>query len=104
MQPPAQTSQPLLKLRLPVRQKLYSLSSNQTPNTTSIATGQCTTVKSPPLSALHTSICLLKTAITDISPGITTVEGHILFDEGTQSPLLLKTLQRLYNFSRPDMR
>ena len=60
-------------------QTANSSTSNQTPNTT--ITGQCSTITSPPLSALHTSICLLKAAIADISAGITTVEGHILFDE-----------------------
>ena len=50
----------------------------------STTTGLYTTVTSPPLSALHTSVCLLKTAIADISTGVTTVEGHILFDEGAQ--------------------
>jgi len=73
-------------------QTATSSTSNQTPNTT--ITGQYTTVTSPPLSALHTSICLLKTAIADISAGSTTVEEHILFDEGvfiTQE--LAETLQ-----------
>ena len=49
---------------------------NQTNNST--ITGSYTTVTSPPLPALYTSVCLLKTAIADISTGVTTVEGHIL--------------------------
>lgn len=64
---------------------------NQTTNTTT-PTGQYTTVTSPPLSALHISICLLKTAIADISAGITTVEGHILFDEGAQRSFITEEL------------
>jgi len=67
-----------------------SLTSNQTPNTT--ATGQYTTVTFPSLSALHTSICLLKTAIADTSAGITTVEGLILFDEGAQRSFITQEL------------
>jgi len=47
-------------------------------------TRQFTTTTSPPLFAQHNSICLLKTAIADISAGVNTVEGHILFDEGGQ--------------------
>ena len=72
-------------------QRDTSLPPNQTPNTTASA-GQYTTVTSPPLSALHTSICLLKTAIADISAGITTVEGHILFDEGAQRSFITEEL------------
>jgi len=71
-------------------QTATSSTSNQTPNTT--IAGQCTTVTSPPLSALHTSICLLKTAIADISAGITTVEGHILFNEGAQRSFITQEL------------
>ena len=36
-----------------------------------------TTVITASLSALHTSVCLLKTAIAYVSSGSTTVEGHI---------------------------
>lgn len=39
---------------------------------------------SAPLPVSYTSVCLLKTTIADISAGLTTVEGHILFDEGAQ--------------------
>ena len=59
-----------------------NMASNQSGNTTT--TGQFTTATSPPLSALHNSICLLKTAIADISVRVATLEGHILFDEGAQ--------------------
>jgi len=64
--------------------------SNQSGNTTT--TGQFTTATSPPLSALHNSICLLKTAIADISVRVTTVEGHILFDEGAQRSFITQEL------------
>lgn len=43
-----------------------------------------TTMTSTSLSTSYTSVCLLKTAITDISAGPTKVEGHILFVEGAQ--------------------
>ena len=55
-------------------------------------TDSFTTVSSPPLSALYTSVQLLKTAIADISAGITTVEGHILFDEDAQKPFIAQEL------------
>ena len=63
---------------------------NQTGTTTTTET--FTTVTSPPLSALYTSVCLLKTAIADISAGLTTVEGHILFDEGAQRSFITQEL------------
>ena len=63
---------------------------NQTNNSTT--TGSYTTVTSPPLSALHTSVCLLKTAIADISSEVTTVEGHILFDEGAHRSFITHEL------------
>ena len=44
------------------------------------------------LSALHTSVCLLKTAIADVSNGYITVEGHILFDEGAQRSFITQDL------------
>ena len=47
---------------------------------------------SPSLSALHTSVCLLKTTITDISSGVTTVEGHIIFDEGAKRSFITQEL------------
>jgi len=64
--------------------------SNQSGNTT--MTGQFTTTTSLLLSALHNSIFLLKTAIADISAGVTTVEGHILFDEGAQRSFIIQEL------------
>ena len=39
-----------------------------------------TTMASTPLSALHTSVCLLKTTIAAVSLYTTIAEGHILFD------------------------
>ena len=44
------------------------------------------------LSALSTSVCLLKTAIANVSAGETTVEGHILFDEGAQRSFITQEL------------
>ena len=66
------------------------MANNQSGNATT--TGQFTTATSPPLSALHNSICLLKTAIVDISVGVTTVEEHILFDEGAQQSFITQEL------------
>ena len=45
------------------------------------------------LSAIFTSVCLLKTAITNVSARQTNVEGHILFDKGAQYPSFHRTLQ-----------
>jgi len=72
---------------------------NQLGNTTT--TGQFTTSTSPPLSALHNSICLLKTAIADISAGVTTVEGHILFDEGAQRSFIAQELANSLQLQPP---
>ena len=44
------------------------------------------------LSALSTSVCLLKTAIANVSAGQTTVKGHILFDEGAQRSFITQEL------------
>jgi len=38
------------------------------------------------------SACLLKTAIADVSANSTTVDGHILFDEGTQRSFITQEL------------
>ena len=54
-----------------------------------------TTMTPPPLSALHSSICLLKTAIADVSGDSTTVEGHILFDEGAQRSFITQELANI---------
>ena len=51
-----------------------------------------TTVTTALLSAFHTSVCLLKTAIANVSSGTTTVEGHILFDEGAQRSFITQDL------------
>ena len=37
-------------------------------------------------------MCLLKTAIANVSAGQTTVEGHILFDEGAQRSFITQEL------------
>ena len=44
------------------------------------------------LSAISTSVCLLKTAIANVSAGQTTMEGHILFDEGAQRSFITQEL------------
>jgi len=87
---PSQSVQPQPTANETTNQTSTNVTTNQTGNTTT--TGQYTTVTSPPLSALHTSICLLKTAIADISAGLTTVEGHILFDEGAQRSFITQEL------------
>jgi len=74
----------------------------QTPTTVAIASSTSTTqqlstatVNNAPLSALYTSVCLLKTAIADISSGPSghlTVEGNILFDKGAQRSFITQSL------------
>ena len=59
---------------------------------TTVPTSSFTTVTAPPPSALYTSVCLLKTAIADISAESTTVEGHILLDEGAQRSFITQEL------------
>ena len=49
----------------------------------------------PLLSTLYTSVCLLKTAIADISGDSTTIEGPILFDEGAQRSFITQELANL---------
>jgi len=51
-----------------------------------------TTVTTASLSALHTSECLLKTAIANVSSGSTTTEGHILFNEDAQRSFITQSL------------
>ena len=46
---------------------------------------------STPISAFHASVCLLKTAITEVS-SYTIAEGHILFDEGAQRSFIMQQL------------
>ena len=43
-----------------------------------------TTMASIPFLATHTSVCLLKIAIAQVSSSTTTTEGNILFHEGAQ--------------------
>ena len=74
----------------------------QTPTTGATASSTSTaqqlstaTINNAPLSALHTSVCLLKTAIADISSGPSghlTVEGNILFDEEAQHSFIAQSL------------
>jgi len=42
--------------------------------------------------SLYTNVCLLKTAIADVSSYTTTTEGHILFDEGAQRSFVTQQL------------
>ena len=44
------------------------------------------------LSAFPASMCLLKTAIANVSAGQTTIEGQILFDEGAQHSFITQDL------------
>ena len=44
------------------------------------------------LSVISTSVSLLKTTTANVSAGQTTVEGHILFDEGTQRSFITQEL------------
>ena len=44
------------------------------------------------LNTFSKSVCLLKTAIANVSAGDTTVEGHILFDEGAQCSFITQKL------------
>ena len=63
-----------------------------TSSTTTTEERSPTAMNTASLSALHTSICLLKTAIADVSGGSSTVEGHILFDEGAQRSFITQEL------------
>ena len=51
-----------------------------------------TVATSTSLNTLSKSVCLLKTAIANVSAGETTVEGHILFDEGAQRSFITQEL------------
>ena len=44
------------------------------------------------MSAFHASVCLLKTAIAEVSSYTTIAEGHILFDEGAQRSFITQQL------------
>jgi len=47
---------------------------------------------SAPQTALYTSVCLLKTAIAEVSSHTTIAEGHILFDKGAQRSFITQQL------------
>ena len=49
-------------------------------------------------------MCLLKTVIANVLAGKTTVEGHCLFDEGTQCSLLHRNLLTSYSSSQLVMK
>ena len=61
------------------------------PATTEQTSGLTTLASTPP-TALYTSVCLLKTAIAEVSSYTTTTEGHILFDEGAQRSFITQQL------------
>ena len=88
--PPPNQSQPE-PVPTPTEFTLSSTNSTMT-STNSTATSSFTTMTPAPLSAFYTSVCLLKTAIADVSANSTTVEGHILFDEGAQCSFITQQL------------
>ena len=47
---------------------------------------------SAPPTALNTSVCLLKSAIAEVSSYTTIAEGHILFNEGAQRSFITQEL------------
>ena len=61
-------------------------------STNSTVTSSFTTMTPAPLSAFYTSVCLLKTAIVDVSANSTTVDGNILFNEGAQRSFITQQL------------
>ena len=75
-----------------IQNHMRALSSLGTPPQQDPPKQTLTTMTSTSLSTSYTSVCLLKTAITDISAGPTTVEGHILFDEGAQRSFITQEL------------
>ena len=70
-------------------QQTSALPNAQAPATDNAA---FTTMTPAPLSALYTSVCLLKTAIAEVSSATTTTEGNILFDEGAQCSFIAQAL------------
>jgi len=62
-----------------------------TPQTVSTTTQNDQTLTTS-LSAIATSVYLLKTVIANVSAGQSTVEGHILFDEGAQRSFITQEL------------
>ena len=64
----------------------------QTVSTTTQSKDRPTATSTTSLSAISTSVCLLKIAIANVSAGQTTVEGHILFDEGAQRSFITQEL------------
>ena len=67
-------------------------SPQSTTTTQTDQTSGLTTMASTPVSAFHASICLLKTAIAEVSSYTTIAEGHILFDEGAQRSFITQQL------------
>ena len=89
--PPQQNSTPSLT-NATLQTSITATTANSTNITQQLSAA---TVANAPLSALHTSVCLLNTAIADISSGPSghlTVGGNILFDEGLSVHLLHKAL------------
>ena len=70
----------------------HAFNTNDVPPQENIPDQTLTTLTSTPLPVFYTSVCLLKTAIADISAGSITVEGHILFDEGAQRSFITQEL------------
>ena len=64
----------------------------QTINAVTQNEGTPTSIAATSLSATSTRMCLLKTAIANVSAGQTTMEGHILFDEGAQRSFITQEL------------
>jgi len=64
----------------------------QTINTVIQSEETPTTTAANSLSATSTRMCLLKTAIANVSAGKTTVEAHILFDEDAQCYFITQEL------------
>ncbi|XP_065895716.1 uncharacterized protein [Dysidea avara] len=81
--------------KLPSQSPSTPQQGHTTSATTATEQQPVTAVTTASLSALHTSVCLLKTAIADISSGQsghTTVEGNIFFDEGAQRSFITQNL------------
>ena len=64
----------------------------QTVSTTTQSEDTPTAASTTSLSMISTSVSLLKTTTANVSAGQTTVEGHILFDEGTQRSFITQEL------------
>ena len=71
----------------------HAFNTNTTSSQEDIPPDQTLTTLIPtPLPVSYTSVCLLKTAIADISAGTITIEGHILFNEGAQHSFIIQEL------------